>query len=490
MRILVTGATGYVGGRLVPALLDAGHEVRCLARNPDRLEAQPWRPDVDIVQGDLLDPASLAAAFEGMDVAFYLVHSMDGGGGFADRDRRAAEHARDAAEAAGLRRIVYLGGLGDDAAHLSDHLRSRHEVGQVLASGPTPVTELRAAVVIGSGSVSFEMLRHLTEVLPVMTTPRWVRTRCQPVAIRNVLELMVRVIDDDTPGHTVLEVGGPDVLTYEEMMQVYADVAGLRRRLILPVPVLTPGLSSGWVGVVTPIPIGVARPLIDSLEHEVVVTRNDAFERYPELDRMPYREALARALDKTQRHVMETRWSDAVNHPGEPLPTDPEWAGQPRQDDERVVVTPAPADDLFWAVSRLGGDVGYYTFTWAWAVRGLLDKLVGGVGLRRGRRHPTDLREGDALDFWRVAAIEPGRRLVLRAEMRLPGEAFLAWTIDDLGHERRITQTATFYPRGLWGRLYWWVLVPFHTPIFGRMLRRIAAVAADRDRIPRTAVEL
>lgn len=490
MRILVTGATGYVGGRLVAALLDAGHEVRCLARNPDRLEAQPWRPDVDVVQGDLLDPASLAAAFEGMDVAFYLVHSMDGGGGFADRDRRAAEHARDAAEAAGLRRIVYLGGLGDDAAHLSDHLRSRHEVGQVLASGPTPVTELRAAVVIGSGSVSFEMLRHLTEVLPVMTTPRWVRTRCQPVAIRNVLELMVRVIDDDTPGHTVLEVGGPDVLTYEEMMQVYADVAGLRRRLILPVPVLTPGLSSGWVGVVTPIPIGVARPLIDSLEHEVVVTRNDAFERYPELDPMPYREALARALDKTQRHVMETRWSDAVNHPGEPLPTDPEWAGQPRQDDERVVVTPAPVDDLFWAVSRLGGDVGYYTFNWAWAVRGLLDKLVGGVGLRRGRRHPTDLREGDALDFWRVAAIEPGRRLVLRAEMRLPGEAFLAWTIDDLGHERRITQTATFYPRGLWGRLYWSVLVPFHTPIFGRMLRRIAAVAADRDRIPRTAVEL
>jgi uncharacterized protein YbjT (DUF2867 family) len=480
MRILVTGATGYIGGRLVPALLDAGHDVRCLARNPQRLEDQPWRDDVEVVAGDVLEPDTLGPAFEGVDAVYYLIHSMGGGDEFVERDRRAAANARDAADAAGVGRIVYLGGLGEDDEDLSTHLSSRHEVGRILASGDTPVTELRAAIIIGSGSVSFEMLRHLTEVLPIMTTPAWVRTRCQPVAIRDILALLVRVLDDDTPGHRVLEVGGPDVLTYQDMMQVYADVAGLRRRLIVPVPVLTPGLSSGWVGLVTPVPMGVARPLIDSLRNEVVVRGESAFEAYPDIEPIPYRAALERALDKTSRHVMETRWSDAVNHPGEPLPTDPEWAGQPRQEDVRVVVTAASADDLFWAIARIGGEVGYYTFNWAWAVRGLLDRLIGGVGLRRGRRHPEELREGDAIDFWRVAAVDPPRRLLLRAEMLVPGEAFLEWQIDDAGDHRLLTQTAIFYPRGLWGRLYWWALVPAHGPIFGRMSRRITEVATGR----------
>jgi uncharacterized protein YbjT (DUF2867 family) len=480
MRILVTGATGYIGGRLVPALLAAGHEVRCLARNPDRLGDQVWHGDVEVVVGDVLDPATLGAAFEGIDVVYYLVHSMDGKGRFAERDRAAAAGVRDAAETAGVRRIVYLGGLGDDTADLSDHLASRHEVGRILASGRTPVTELRAAIIIGSGSVSFEMLRHLTEVLPVMTTPKWVSTRCQPVAILDVLAVLTRVLDDTEPGHRILEIGGPDVLTYGEMMQVYAEVAGLRRRLIVPVPVLTPRLSSGWVGLVTPIPIGVARPLIDSLRNEVVVRRAPAFEAYPDLEPLPYREALARALDQTRRHVVETRWSDAVNHPAESQPGDPQWAGTVRLADERSVETTATVDDLFWAVARIGGDVGYYTMDRAWAVRGLADRLMGGVGLRRGRRHPTELRRGDAVDFWRVADVEPPRRLLLRAEMRVPGEAFLEWRIED-GATRTLHQTATFFPRGLWGRLYWWVLTPFHFAIFGRMAEKIVSAAQGRS---------
>ena len=481
MRVLVTGATGYIGGRLVPVLLDAGHEVRCLARNPHRLDDHPWRDAVEVVQGDLLDPAGLDEAFEGVDAVYYLVHSMDGSGTFADRDRLAAEHARMAAESAGVGRIIYLGGLGDETEELSTHLSSRHEVGRTLAAGTVAVTELRAAIIIGSGSVSFEMLRHLTEVLPVMTTPSWVRTRCQPVAIRDVLDLLVRALDDTEAGHHVLGVGGPDVLTYEEMMQVYAEVAGLRRRLILPVPVLSPGLSSGWVGLVTPIPMGVARPLIDSLRNEVVVHGEDARTVLGGPPPTSYREAVQRALDKTQRHVIETRWSDAVNHPAEPMPTDPEWAGHPKLADRREVETTASADDLFWAVGRLGGDVGYYTMDWAWALRGLADRAIGGVGLRRGRRHPTDLRVGDAVDFWRVADIDPPHRLLLRAEMAVPGEAFIEWSIEDRGDDRVLTQAATFYPRGLWGRLYWLALVPFHVLIFGRMAHKIARVAAGRE---------
>jgi uncharacterized protein YbjT (DUF2867 family) len=480
MRVLVTGATGYIGGRLIPALLDAGHDVRCLARNPHRLDDQPWRDEVDVARGDLLDPAGLDAAFDGIDAVYYLVHSMDGSGSFADRDRLAAENTRRAAESAGVGRIVYLGGLGDEDEDLSAHLSSRHEVGRTLAAGSVPVTELRAAIIIGSGSVSFEMLRHLTEVLPVMTTPSWVRTRCQPVAIRDVLDLLVLALGDDAVGHHVLEVGGPDVLTYEEMMQAYAEVAGLRRRVIIPVPVLSPALSSGWVGLVTPIPMGVARPLIDSLRNEVVVRGEDATMALGGNPPTSYRDAVRRALDKTQRHVIETRWSDAVNHPAEPLPTDPEWAGQPRMIDRREVETTARADDLFWAVSRIGGDVGYYTMDWTWSLRGLADRAIGGVGLRRGRRHPSEVRIGEAVDFWRVAEVDPPNRLLLRAEMIVPGEAFLEWAITDHGHTRVLTQTATFYPRGLWGRLYWLALVPFHVLIFGRMARRIAAVAAGR----------
>ena len=477
---LVTGATGYIGGRLVPKLLEDGHRVRCLARDPSKLAQDPWAAQVEIVKGDMLDPDSLVEALEGCTYAYYLVHSMGDADDFGEADRQAADNFRMAADAAGVTRIVYLGGLGhSDREALSKHLASRQEVGRVLASGTTAVTELRAAVIIGSGSVSFEMLRYLTEVLPIMTTPKWVRTRCQPVAIRDVLVVLAAAIDDE-PGNRILEVGGPDVLTYEEMMQAYAEEAGLPRRIILPVPVLSPGLSSRWIGLVTPLPVGVARPLVDSLKNEVIVRNDGAFERFHHVA-LTYRESVRLALENTTHFAVETRWTDAANRPASPLPTDPDWAGGSRFEDRRVVETDASAEDVYWGFSRVGGDFGYYGLGWAWRLRGFIDSLFGGVGLRRGRRHPEDLRPGEALDFWRVSHLEPGRELVLHAEMKLPGEAWLSWRSDPTDNGSKLTQTAIFVPRGLLGRAYWYSLVPFHAVIFGAMAQRIAAAAASRQ---------
>ncbi len=486
MRILVTGASGYIGGRLVPRLLDVGHDVRCLTRDSRKLDADPWRDRVEVVQGDVLQPESLTNSLRDCEVAFYLIHSMEeGAGDFSERDRIAARNFRDAAEAARVRRIIYLGGLGDND-DMSRHLSSRQEVGEILASGSTPVTEFRAAVIIGSGSVSFEMLRYLTEVLPVMVTPSWVRTQCQPIAVSDVLALLVDAVNEEESESSVREIGGPDRLTYEEMMQVYAEVAGLPRRLILPVPVLSPRLSSHWIGLVTPLPTGVAKPLVESLKTEVTVADNSFAES--RLDNLvPYRDAVARALRRSSDAEIATRWSDSSPSPAKPLPRDPDWAGGTVLLDERVVRSSATKEDLFWAFTRIGGDFGYYTMNWAWSIRGLLDSLVGGVGLRRGRRHPEDIRVGESLDFWRVVAVVPGESLQLAAEMKLPGQAWLTFQAEGTDGSSQLSQRAVFVPRGLLGRLYWWALVPFHFAIFQRMANKIARAAETRPKSPVSA---
>ena len=480
MRIAVTGATGYIGGRLIPQLLSAGHDVVCLARTPAKLADRPWFSEVEVVRADLLESADLAPALANCEAAYYLVHSMGGGEGFEDTDRRAALNFATASEASGVDRIIYLGGLGSDDETLSSHLASRHEVGDALASTSVPVIEFRAAVIIGSGSVSFEMLRHLTQVLPAMTTPKWVRTHCQPIAIRDVLTYLVAALDDDTSGHTIYEIGGPDVLTYEDMMQTYASVAGLPKRLILPVPVLSPGLSSLWIGLVTPLPVNIARPLVDSLRHEVIVHDPSALERF-DVPLLGFRESVELAVDVSDGLRAPTRWTDAETSPAKPMQADPDWSGGTLFEDSRNAESSAAPHDLFWAFSRVGGTVGYYGFDWAWQLRGLLDILVGGVGLRRGRRHPTEIRKGDAVDFWRVADVVPDKRLELAAEMKVPGGAWLVWDVEQADGGSILHQRAFFRPRGLTGRLYWYALLPFHGPIFKGMLANIVAAAEERS---------
>jgi uncharacterized protein YbjT (DUF2867 family) len=473
--VLVAGATGYVGRRLVGELLARGARVRCLARRPERLDAEPWRADVEVVSGDILDRASLARAFRDVDAAYYLIHSIGSGAGWQERDRRAAENFRDAAADARVAQIVYLGGLGDDASGaLSPHLASRHEVGRVLASGPVPVTELRAAVVIGSGSASFELLRHLVEVLPVMTTPRWVRTRVQPIAVSDLLVYLTGVLGKRDALGKVFEIGGAEVVTYRELMDGYAKVAGLRRRVIVPVPVLSPRLSSLWVGLVTPIPADLARPLVDSLVNEVVV-HDHAIDNVVPHRPMSALEAIELALRRVGEFE-EREWT-----PADPVATDPEWAGATILSDCQVVRTGATPEALYRELCALGGDRGWLVGNWLWTLRGWVDRVVGGVGMRRGRRHPTELRVGDVVDFWRVEALEPPRLLRLRAEMRLPGDAWLEWSIEPGRAETgtMLVQRAIFRPRGLFGRAYWYTVAPFHRFIFGPLARRIASRASS-----------
>jgi len=479
MKVLVTGATGYIGGRLVPRLLEAGHEVRCLTRDSRKLSHDSWRESVEIVEGDVLDPVSLQKALDGCDSAFYLIHSMEEGDhDFSHRDREAARNFRDAADNASLRRVVYLGGLGSGGA-LSKHLNSRQEVGSILASGSTPVTELRAAVIIGSGSVSFEMLRYLTEVLPVMITPSWVRTSCQPIAVADVLDiLLATIVEEGRAGH-IREIGGPDRLTYEEMMRTYAQIAGLPRRWIIPVPLLSPRLSSHWVGLVTPLPASVAKPLVESLRVEVTVADNSyAMETVGDL--ISYGEAVSRALQRSTELAVATRWSDSSPNPARPLPGDPSWAGGTVKEDIQVLESSAEAADLYWAFSRIGGVTGYYALGWAWSLRGLIDSIIGGVGLRRGRRHPEQIRAGEALDFWRVVRVDEDKSLELHAEMKLPGNAWLSFQAQDLVEGSYLRQRAVFVPHGLLGRVYWWAMTPFHFLIFRRMAAQIVMAAESR----------
>ncbi len=486
--VLVTGATGYVGGRLVPRLLDAGYRVRCLARSAPKLAARPWsaNPRVEMIEADLNDIDAVASAMSGCQAAYFLVHSMvSTGTRYAEADRKLAERFATAAGRAGVERIVYLGGLGERGQGLSKHLASRREVEAVLAAGPVPVTVLRAAMIIGSGSASFEILRYLVERLPVMVTPRWVTTLSQPIAISNVLTYLVDCLSVPATIGRTLDIGGPDVVTYLDLMRIMAEERGLRRRLVIPVPVLTPRLSSLWIHLVTPVSHRIARPLAEGLRNPVVCRDDEAARLMPQR-LLGVREAIRVALEQVAHREVETGWFDAG-----PIPGDPDWAGGTVFTDRREVEVAASPADVFAAVSRIGGETGWYGAGWLWRVRGALDHLAGGPGLRRGRRDTSRVAFGDAIDFWRVTAVEPGRRLALRAEMRLPGEALLDFSIEPSPARLdrcRLVQTARFLPRGLLGLAYWYAVLPIHTVVFGRMLdgiRRAAeALAASRSLTP------
>ena len=485
-RIFVTGATGYVGGRLVPALLAAGYAVRCFVREPRKLDERSWRSDprVEIVKGDLGHAETLAQHMSGCVAAYYLVHSMEASGkAYASRDRELAEAFATAAAAAKVERIVYLGGLGELGDGLSQHLQSRREVEAQLQATGVPVTALRAAMVIGAGSASFEILRYLVERLPVMITPRWVVTESQPVAIDDVLYWLVRCLEvQETIGRT-LEIGGPDVVAYRDLMHIMAKEAGLRRRVILPVPVLTPRLSAGWIGLVTPVSYRIARPLAEGLRNRVVVTRNDVQEVMPHRA-LDVRSAIRKALQSVRDLDVETRWSAAGTIPG-----DPQWAGGAVFCDERKIVVEADAPATFAAVCRIGGGNGWYAADLLWRVRGIMDKAVGGPGLRRGRRHPERVEFGEALDFWRVIGLQRNKALALIAEMKVPGTAMLSFDLTPAeGAKGRVvtllTMTARFRPKGLFGLLYWYSVLPLHAIVFGGMLRgiqRTAEAAARAD---------
>jgi uncharacterized protein YbjT (DUF2867 family) len=478
-RVLVTGATGYIGGRLVPHLLAAGYQVRMLARDPQRLQGRNWLEQVEVAQGDVFNLPSLQAAMQGVKAAYYLVHSMSGSADFEHKDILAAENFGKAASQNNLEQVIYLGGLGDPQADLSRHLRSRQETGEALRRAGTPLTEFRAAIVVGAGSVSFEMIRYLTERLPVMVCPRWVYTRAQPIAIADVLEYLAAALETPQARGRTIEIGGADVLTYGDMMMEFARARGLRRKL-LPVPVLTPRLSSYWVHIVTPIPASISRPLIDGLRNEVIVRDDTARRLFPDIQPQGYQKAVELALRDLDAHAVETSWSDAlVTSRGDIVPvTLTTQAGMILE--RRQMVTSASPDQAYAVVSRLGGDTGWLYYNWAWRVRGAMDRLVGGVGLRRGRRDPVDLRPGDAVDFWRVEAAEPGCRLLLRAEMKVPGSAWLQFemTPHSVG-QTRLSQTAFFAPKGLSGLAYWYLLYPIHRMIFSGMIRKVTERAAE-----------
>ncbi|WP_116452074.1 SDR family oxidoreductase [Blastococcus litoris] len=484
---LVTGATGYIGGRLVPELLEAGYRVRVMTRSPERLRDRPWAGDVEVVRADATDAGQVAEACAGADVVYYLVHALGGGPAFEETDRRAARTMAEAVREAGAGRLVHLGALRPQGEELSPHLRSRTEVAEILLDSGVPTVVLRAAVVLGSGSASFEMLRYLTERLPVMVTPRWVHSRIQPIAVRDVLRYLVGCARLPASVNRAFDIGGPDVMNYAEMMQRYAVVAGLPRRRILRVPLFSPSLSSHWVGLITPVPAGIARPLVESLRNTVVCTEHDIAEFVPDPPEglLGFDEAVRLAVARVRDSAVTTRWSGASvpGAPSDPLPTDPDWAGGTLYVDERTRATTADPAELWRVVEGIGGDTGWYSFPLAWRVRGWLDRAVGGVGLRRGRRDPQKLFVGDALDFWRVEELERGRLLRLRAEMRLPGLAWLEFHVehgDTADGATVLRQRATFAPHGLTGHAYWWAIAAFHGVVFGGMVKGIARAAEQR----------
>jgi len=484
--VLVTGATGYIGGRLVPRLLEAGYRVRCLVRDVSRLQGRPWCGQVERVAGDVLQPDSLTAAMRGVEAAYYLVHSLGAGADFSQRDVQGARNFGTAAQHAGVGRIVYLGGLGDPATALSAHLRSRQLTGDALRESGLSVTEFRAGVIVGSGSLSFELIRYLTERVPVMICPRWVYTRIQPIAVRNVLDYLAGALRVPASAGRIIEIGGADVITYGEMLTFYAEVRHLRRWLV-PVPILTPKLSSYWVHFVTPIPAAIARPLIAGLRNEIIVRDDLARQLFPQIQPLDYRSAVKLALEKLDAQAVETTWNDALATSQRGVEPVTLTTREGMIIEHRQLLVDAPADAIFRAFTGLGGTHGWLYMNWAWRIRGAIDRLCGGVGVRRGRRDGTELRVGEALDFWRVEAIEPGRLLRLRAEMKVPGKAWLQFEVVAQDCELRplLTQTAYFAPKGLAGLAYWYLLYPVHGLIFGGLIRGLAAraraLAGDAD---------
>ena len=472
---LVTGVTGYLGARLVPELLRAGWQVRVLSRSPDKLQGRPWLADVQVVEGDAGDTADLARALGGVAVAYYLLHSMDGGGDFADRDRELARSFTQAAAAAGVGRIVYLGGLHPDDQRLSPHLSSRKEVGDIFLSGPVPATVLQAAVILGSGSASFEMLRHLTERLPAMVAPQWLLNRIQPIAVRDVLRFLVGAADMPSDVNRTFDIGGPDVLTYRQMVQRFAGLAGLRRRLIVTVPVLTPRLAGHWVRLVTPVPIGLAKPLVESLVHEVVCKEHDIAEFVPDPDGglIGFDDGVRLSLARADEFPTRPESGRDDQEPSDAVVGDADWVGESTYTDDHSTLVDAGPEQVWAVVEGVGGDNGWYTPDVLWQARGMADRLVGGPGFRSTRPDRL-LQVGDTVNWWRVEDVQSGARLLLRAEAKLPGTAWLEFRVEPEDGRTRLVQRSVFRPHGLGGHLYWASMLPGHLATFALMHREMA----------------
>ncbi|MCM3686890.1 SDR family oxidoreductase [Kocuria rosea] len=485
-RVLITGATGYVGGRLVPRMLDAGHPVRVAVRSPQKLRSVPWRDDVEIAATDLGDLEAVTAACRGVHTLYYLVHSMGSSQHFEEQEAAMARTVAEAAARAGVRRIVYLSGLHPQGVELSQHMRSRVRVGEILRAGEVPAVVFQAGVVIGSGSASFEMIRHLGDTLPVMPAPAWVTNRIEPIAVRDVLHYLVHAMDLPEGLDRTFDIGSRDVMTYADAMRQYARVAGLRRRVVFHLPLPAPRLSGYWIGLVTPIPLGLAVPLVQSLQHEAVAAEHDidAYIPPPPEGLTGYRRAVALALKKIEDNNVETTWdvhADPATTAADPLPSDPDWAGRTVYVDERSRAGSARPEQVWQVIESIGGRNGWYSLPLAWRIRGAMDKLAGGAGLNRGRRDHTDLQVGEYVDWWRVEDMEEGHKLLLHAEMKAPGRAWLELSVEPEGEGSRYRQRAIFFPRGLPGRLYWWGVWPFHGFIFPSMARNVLARAATLE---------
>jgi len=478
---LVTGASGYVGGRLVRDLLNSEKRVRVFVRNAQKILGQRWAEHVEIIEGNASNPQDLDRALAGVHTAYYLLHSINVATDFDAIEAEMARGFAQAAEKAEIKQIVYLGGIANDE-NRSRHLTSRMNTGTLLASTSVPVLELRAGIIIGSGSASFEMLRHLTHRLPIMTTPKWVSNRTQPIAIRDVLYYLHNAAELKQPINQIFDIGGPEVVTYATMMQKFAEISGLRKRMIIQIPVLTPKLSSLWIGFVTPVPTSLARPLVESLISEVVVDPRKSISALipdPEEGLLSVSRAIELALTRVAENHVDTRWSDAAfpMAPWQKAQSDPDWAGELTLKDHREITTDVPLEKIWKQIEGIGGEHGWFGSGWLWYLRGLIDRMVGGVGLRRGRRDPVHLRVGDSVDFWRVEGLENGKHLRLYAEMILPGKAWLEFNLSEKDGKTLVTQDALFEPRGLGGQLYWYVVSPFHFFIFPTMLRNIVKAA-------------